>query len=267
MIGIGEFGWRLGNQLFQLATAIAAAQDRDGKIIFPDWQYAKYFKGDFTPSEQTFQGFLWREKGFHYTPIPATYKNLVLCGYFQSEKYFAHHADYIREQFALKDNIKKDAIGRATKELNESTIYRDFNNDVIHTATLHVRRGDYLGLPNHHPVLTINWYHRALTQIPQSEVFICSDDPGWCEKELVPRLKLSSAFRHSYHVTRQSDIEDFALMTTVNANIIANSSFSWWAAWLNNRQVIAPNPHTNWFGPALSHHNMDDLIPAGWVTI
>jgi len=119
---------------------------------------------------------------------------------------------------------------------------------------LHVRRGDYLQLPTHHPTCTIDYYHKALANF-DGKVLVFSDDIDWCRKTFQdPRFEF---------VKGNLDYIDLYLMSMCKNNIIANSSFSWWAAWLNDnkdKKVIAPK---KWFGPAISHNTMD-LYPKKW---
>ena len=126
-------------------------------------------------------------------------------------------------------------------------------------CSIHVRRGDYLGLPNHHPACPLEYYEEAMKQMDDSKIFLVfSDDFGWCKENFTNSNVI--------FIEDNKDYIDLFLMTLCQNNIIANSSFSWWGAWLNqneNKKVIAPN---KWFGKAIQH-NTKDLIPPTWKTI
>ena len=128
------------------------------------------------------------------------------------------------------------------------------------TCSIHVRRGDYLNSPNHHPTQNMNYYMRAIKEMPKDSVFlIFSDDIKWC-KENFPNLPEKFIF-----VEGNKDYEDLHLMTHCKNNIIANSTFSWWGAWLNSNSdkiVVAPK---KWFGPALKNNDTKDLYCEGWI--
>jgi hypothetical protein len=126
-----------------------------------------------------------------------------------------------------------------------------------------VRRGDYLRLPNQFPICGVDYYQRALQVLPRvrdARFVICSDDPEWCIDEL--------AFLGDVTVSNRalSPPEDLALMAGCDHNIIANSAFGWWSAWLNpnpNKVVVAPK---RWFGP-LGPADAFDLVPETWLKI
>jgi hypothetical protein len=184
----------------------------------------------------------YSEPGFCYTRIPEL-RNIILSGYYQSEKYFIDHKKEIKNLFA------------PSKEINDS-LANKYGNVSDHTS-LHIRRGDYLQLPTHHPTCTIDYYHKALANF-DGKVLVFSDDIDWCRKTFQ-----DSRFEF---VEGNLDYEDLHLMSMCKNNIIANSSFSWWGAWLNdtpNKVVIAPKI---WFGSAISH-NTKDLLPQSWITI
>lgn len=250
MIQINSFGWRLGNQMFQIATIVSLAE-RDGvEASIPNWAYANMFEGNFlTPQIGTGPYKNWTEPGFHYTEIPAGTN--VLNGYFQSEKYFKEHDSKIRKMFTIKKEIR-DAVYEKNKNL------LDRNN----TVAVHLRRGDYLSLPDHHPVMDLNYFMKAMKKFPKDSIFLVfSDDVQWC-KDNFPGIG-----EKFFIIEGQTDIEDFTMMTMCDHNCIANSSFSWWAAWLNNNSdkiVVAPD---KWFGSAYAGWNTNDLYCEGWIKI
>jgi hypothetical protein len=127
------------------------------------------------------------------------------------------------------------------------------------TCSIHVRRGDYVKLAQHHPPLELEYYNRAMALIDSDYYLVFSDDIKWCKNNIVGENLI--------YVTNTRDYIDLIMMTLCDNNIIANSSFSWWGAWLNttpNAKVIAPK---KWFGEAKSGINTNDMIPDKWMVI
>ena len=127
------------------------------------------------------------------------------------------------------------------------------------TVSLHIRRGDYLKQQHNHPVQSLEFYNKALELIGDYEnLLIFSDDIDWCEKNL--------NYSNMTFVKGLTDIENIWLMSMCQHNIMANSSFSWWGAWLNNNPnkiVVSPKL---WFGNNLKL-NTKDIIPKDWIKI
>jgi hypothetical protein len=131
----------------------------------------------------------------------------------------------------------------------------------LDTCSIHVRRGDYLALQNHHPIQSIEYYQNAIDIIGNDKHFlIFSDDIKWCEENF-------GGLTNKTYITGNQDYEDLYLMSMCRNNIIANSTFSWWGAWLNkneDKKVIAPK---QWFGVSNSHLDTSDLYCKKWITI
>ena len=225
---------RLGNQLFQMAATIGAAIEHDVVYVFPRWQYAPYFNlaGCFYDGLDSIGLPLYVEPAFRYAPIP-WYPALNLRGYFQSEKYFAHCKPTIRQLFTTPDST-------------------------IDACFIHVRRGDYLATPAFHPIQTMEYYRAAMEILRYDWYIVCSDDPAWCAEHFVgAQFELSSG---------RSEIEDLRLMSACTGAIIANSSFSWWGAWLGGHDNVVCS--RQWFGPAGPPIDETvDLIPEAWTAI
>lgn len=237
MISFKELGslGRLGNQLFQIATTISLALDHNNSYIFPPWKYEPYFNLHNCFSAHIENSETYRELFFHYFPVPYKF-NLNLSGFFQSPLYFEKHKDFIRKVFTT--NYKLHSQPNAT--------------------SLHIRRGDYLKFSDYHTNLDINYYRQAMTLCPSEKYYIFSDDTAWCKTQFIGN---QFVFMENNHETFDID-----MMSKCANNILANSSFSWWGAWLNdnpNKKVIAPK---NWFGPKLQH-NIKDLLPETWIKI
>lgn len=177
-----------------------------------------------------------------------------LSGYWQSEKYFARHADVIRQDFSLNQSYSH-------QRQNVFSMIRSVEAPI----SVHVRRGDYVTNQRAnaiHGTCEPSWYEKAMAMMavktPSPTFFIFSDDPEWARANL-PR------FDGAVFVEPQADgrdAEDMHLMAACHSHIIANSTFSWWGAWLNPRQekhVIAP---AQWFRS--SERDSTDIVPSKW---
>ena len=180
--------------------------------------------------------------------------NIYIQGYFQSEKYFLPIKEIIKKEFTIKQEIS-DKVRELGAHLQ-----------TINSVAVHIRKGDYKNIDTEkiHGILPIEYYQAAFHNmgivVQDPRFYIFTDDKKWVEKKLqLPNTTIVSGNISTNH------FEDLFLMTHCCHNIIANSSFSWWGAWLNkneNKVVIAP---ANWFnnGP----RDTQDLIPKTWTTI
>jgi len=168
-----------------------------------------------------------------------------LFGYFQTPKYFNHIQSEIRSDFKFDKDLQKtckDFIG-------DNFVYRD-------VISLHIRRGDYIHNPNH-PTQPVEYYQRALEMLPDLDVIVFSDDPEWCKSQ-----EIFQPDRFSISENNSVDA-DLCLMSLCKYHIIANSSFSWWGAWLaKSEKIIAPK---NWFGGDCAHKSVKDLVFGDWT--
>jgi hypothetical protein len=246
----------LGNLMFQTAAIHSLAIDSGDDVVCDSSNVVKIhnhldtYKTNILRNVSygpTITNTQYNEPYFHYNKIPYS-EGLGISGYFQSEKYFQHNREKILDLFSV-DDVNGEYINK--KYCNV------LRND---TCSIHIRRGDYLGLSHIHPPCSLDYYLEAIKQLPEGTVFLVfSDDLDWCKENL--------NFSHLIHfVEGNTDYQDMWLMSLCDNNIIANSSFSWWGAWLNqnpNKKVIAPKV---WFGPSVQH-NTQDLIPETWITI
>lgn len=183
---------------------------------------------------------------FEYEKINLPEGSFYVDGFFQSEKYFVHNRKELLEWFKIPEQIKEKI------ELKYSELLKQ------RTTSIHVRRGDYLRFPNHHPVQTIEYYNKSIEYLKgDTDLFIVfSDDIEWC-KEYIKADNI-------IYVEDEKDYIEIYLMSLCDNNIISNSSFSWWGAWLNrneNKIVIGPKI---WFGPEIQN-NTNDILPEKWV--
>lgn len=249
----------LGNMMFQIATSYSISL-RDSKEMICDTRDMQIPHKPYTfYADNIFRNIKFSnnltnlnhmgEGGFHYTPVPKTEGNTKLIGHFQSEKYFITHRDKILELYNIDDKTKTYLLEK----------YRDIVNE--DTCSIHVRRGDYLGLPTHHPIQPIEYYLKSIKLIGEDKHYlIFSDDIKWCEENF-------SFLNNKTFISGNQDYEDLYLMSMCKNNIIANSTFSWWGAWLNkneNKQVIIPS---KWFGISNSHLNTNDLYCDKWIKL
>jgi hypothetical protein len=198
-----------------------------------------------------------REKHFHFNPeILNLPDNTYLEGYWQSEKYFKDVEKIIRNELTFK--IPPDPIN---KEFGDKILS-------VNSVSLHIRRGDYVTDPitnETHGVCDIEYYQKAIGEIVKivanPHFFVFSDDPEWAKSH----IKIDAPTEYVTHNDSSKNYEDIRLMSMCHHNIIANSSFSWWGAWLNSnprKMVIAPK---KWFRkPDI---NTEDLIPESWTLI
>ena len=200
---------------------------------------------------------IFREASPAYDPAFTGLKNnVVLQGFFQSEKYFSDIAHLLRKEFALRTAL--------AEELKEYSARIGATNSV----SVHVRRGDYVSdqsISRRFGALNLDYYATAKTwmdrKLSRPTYYVISDDVPYAEKYILP------LFGSRGHLVPQfaEDYQHLMLMRSCRHHVIANSTFSWWGAWLADfpeKQVIAP---ATWF------RNRGeiplDIIPARWVAI
>lgn len=236
----------LGNNAFMIAATIGYAKKHGMDYFIPDrsiapniWpvHFNHFPKGKVRPHY-----FRYKEPEHSYNEIPH-HVDIEIEGYFQSEKYFNHCRQDILDAFQFPYK-KADGF-----------------------VSLHVRRGDYLKYPDKHPVITYDYISAAVKYFMErgyNSFVVCSDDIAWCRHNLKPLELFGAVFTYS---TEKEAINDLILMSCCEHNIIANSSFSWWSAWVNQNPekiVIAPEI---WFGEGNSHLSTKDLIPESWIKL
>jgi len=198
-----------------------------------------------------------REASFDFWPgLLEAPDNSYLDGYWQSDRYFRDIGGLLREEFQVvtaQDQWNKEMVERITGE---------------NAVSLHVRRGDYVSdkaTSEFHGTCSLKYYHDAVTAVtgslPSPTFFVFSDDQAWVKAN----LGLPKGTVYMDHNPPDKGCEDLRLMKLCRHFIIANSSFSWWGAWLGNapeKMVIAPR---NWFNsPGM---NTDDLLPVSWCRL
>lgn len=197
------------------------------------------------------------ESHFNFDPDFFTLPdNVYLEGYWQSEKYFSDIKDIIHDSFKI--TTEQNSANKKMSELIERS----------NSVSIHIRRGDYISdakTHNDHGVCPQEYYNAAIEKIDavidNPLFFIFSDDPFWVQKE----FKIAHRCIHVNINYEHKSYEDLRLITLCKNHIIANSSFSWWGAWLSNNPdkiVYAPK---KWFNNLAL--NTVDLIPSEWKQI
>jgi len=255
--GPAKENFGLGNQLFCIFTTIAYAKKYNLSASFPQLEndfFGNYrsniFKNLNTEINniQNLKFIRIVEKGFEFSELEYFENSdfsVLLDGYFQSYKYFEKFNDFIVSILNFDDICD-----------NLNIKYPNINN----YTSLHVRRGDYVNKQQFHSLLSNEYYKKALKIVDNKNIAIFSDDIEWCKNNF-------DFIKNPLFINNSHDYEDLILMSMCKNNIIANSSFSWWSAWLNkndNKIVIAPN---NWFGPEYYSMSTKDLIPQEWIRI
>lgn len=271
----------LGNQIFQYACGYSLARNLNIELKLDVQAFQKYTLHNLslqslkinnqnaTPREINKLRKKWliypnhrnvfKERQFSYDPEFQNISHAVyLDGYWQSERYFQKYRNELIE--ILKP---RKAVSEYTQK-----ILQEINNTT--SISMHIRRGDYVNneITNSiHGTCDLSYYHNAQNFLLENidkknaKIFVFSDDIPWAKNSIKSKFPLY--FVDGNDASR--NYEDMYLMSSCNHNIIANSSFSWWGAWLNNNSkkiVIAPD---RWFTSLT--HDTKDLIPDNWIKL
>lgn len=272
----------LGNQMFQYAAAFAYSRIHNKELVIDVRNFDNYeihplrlnklnVYGEFDSRKRNIiykitsklAGIIkpkcvYHEKCISYDEKFHDYEYNFINGYFQSEKYFSAFRSELLDMFTLRENLSKYQLEIKNKIESNNTV------------SLHVRRGDYVDNKNAndtHGICSKSYFLAAIDYMKDSGVInektklvVFSDDIDWCIEHI--RFDLDTIFVKG---DEECPEKDMYLMSLCEHNIISNSTFSWWGAWLNNndnKMVIAPS---KWFkDPALSSK---DIIPASWAKI
>lgn len=247
---LGKNG-RLGNQMFQYAALFSTAFTRGYQLGIPDNpKLTQVFSLDSAIKLKDINyNLVYKEKDFSFNPdIFLVPDGTDLFGYFQSGNYFNHCEENLRKEF----HFSQDIIKKANHALEK------YNNTPL--CSLHVRRGDYVNLSSYHKNLGPDYYIPAaklvFKNVPNVKFLVFSDDTEWCKNSFKDQI---------FDVI---DIKDEAvelcMMSRCQIHIIANSSFSWWGAWLSkSTSVVAPK---QWFGES-GPKEWNSIYQQGWILI
>jgi hypothetical protein len=283
---ITEINGGLGNQLFQYAAGLSLAEKHQTQLkINVDFKQADTSRTlglshfnifiesatpeeikHYSPTSILFKKILsylplalqkfYKERQFSYQPdFEKLGPNVYLKGYWQSERYFSTIATQVKDIFTLQPHFYSNILP-LIEEIKQTE-----------SVSIHVRKGDYLLHPysDYYATLESAYYNNALAalqdNLPQLKLYVFTDDPKWVKENLA----LPILYTLISGVQTRSMYEDFQAMLSCKYHIIANSSFSWWTAWLSAREgkkVVAPK---EWFknGPS----DTADLIPKSWLIV
>lgn len=254
-------GCQLGNQFFQIAAALSLAIDNNAQAVFPqlaarkDSGFPKNYREVFfrlnVSNPKLKRKKTYRDPAHHYTPIPYQ-PDISLSGYFQSEKYFKHNNAAILPLFEPSDTLLSNLQNKYGELLRGSP-----------TVGVHLR--SYLvessGIQYNFPTYTREYYVQAMERFPEDCLFlIFSNDIPWAKK-LLKNIPRTLCF-----IEGNDYIQDFYLLSLCDHQIISNSTFSWWAAYLNKnpeKRVVAP---PRYFRPGF-RLNEKDIFPEEWERI
>jgi hypothetical protein len=254
---VGQLQGQLGNQCFIIAAALSLALDHNATAVFPDLRSRQdenipanaakiFFRLNSSPVAQHLIKFHYAEPVFTYRPIPYQ-QNMVISGYFQSEKYFRHHKQEIINLFAPPDDIIH-------------YLHDNYGHILSHPITVAVHIRSYVDEVPYPLFFNCDrrYYEHAMGYFPQDALFVVfSNNMTLCKK------MLKDISRNMVFIEGEPHYHDFYLMSMCKHNIICNSSFSWWAAYLNsnlNKIVVCP---PLWFNPGYGL-NGKDVIPEEW---
>jgi hypothetical protein len=264
----------LGNQLLQYAIGRRISVDNNVRLKLDastgfqnDFYKRKYSLShfnileNFASPEEIAASTHIREKHFHFDPdIFSQPNDIYLDGYWQSEKYFESIKEIIRKEFSVKQPLKSINLRIANEMAGTNSV-------CVHFRRLHgISDGKVdARAVNMHGAASLDYYYRCVEQLTQTvknpHFFIVSDDPEWVRDN----LKLPYPTTLIDHNGADKDYEDLRLMSLCKHDIIANSTFSWWGAWLNpekDKIVFVPE---RWFNT--DEHDTKDLIPDEWIRI
>ena len=242
-------------RIFNVDTAIANESDLKGLL---GWQHSSRFRHLFCrPAMQwACSKNMCIEPHFHYSQAIQERKGpTYVHGYWQSERYFFEIADHVRSVFSFRQLWDEPDLAVLSRLKQQPS------------ASLHVRRGDYKSAKNQgvYAQCDLHYYRNAIhtlrSKIPDIKIFAFSDDPDWVASQLLPEFSEMEVISHNVGPRSANDMR---LMSSADHNIIANSSFSWWGAWLNSNPkkiVIAPK---RWF---VNDTKDVDLIPDTWIRL
>jgi len=268
----------LGNYMFQISVAHSLALDNNDESIFniettkiAHKKIESYLSNIFRNVNfgKIKSDFFYNEPNFTYEKIPYI-ENILLNGYYQSEKYFKHISDVIHKDFTFREEHLEPCKEFMSEFEGQEPIM------------LHVRRGDpnlvdprgfkwaYVNCSDQHPVQPLEYYEKALNKFDDNQpVIVFSDSPEWVKEQ---EFFSDERFMISEPLEKYGDgsylpYVDLCLMSLCSHAIIANSSMSWWGAWLQtnpNKKIVAPRM---WFGSSYSDKNTKDLYCSDWIVI
>jgi hypothetical protein len=245
---LGKKG-NLGNQMFQIASTSGLALKNNQDFSFPKWEYSQYFQKEFPEINKNESFQIVKEKSFKYNELKLEYGNYDLEGWFQSEKYF--NQKNTKELFFFEEKFIISLLNEQKLLFNKKTIL------------ISIRRGDFINHPYYFQ-LTFKFYLLALLEnFPDWEernLIFTSDDILYCKYHF-------SFLKNAFFLDELSAIEQLALGSQCDDFVISNSTFSWWIAWLGekeNSKIIRPSK--NFRGEFAIKNDDSDYFPSRWIS-
>ena len=247
-LGISKKWGRLGNQMFQYAALKGLAKYNNLDFVIPIHNDKNY---------DLIKAFDLNCKKLQIEEIPKGY----LCG---QSKILPFH--FQKENLILEDNTDLTGnffISEQWFKHIEEEIRKDFKfeGDNIDKVFIHVRRTDYVNNLGFVDLMKTSYYENAMNHFPASKFLVFSDDIEWCKNQPI--------FDKCDFDNSKTGIEALRKMTKCNGAIIANSTLSWWGAWLQkgDENIISPNVSSTWLGPRKANRNTTTMIPKEWIQL
>lgn len=236
-------------------TSYSVASDEELELFTKKNILQKILKKYFNINLTKF--YIANQTGFEYNIDFLSYPdNTLLIGFWQSQNFFSTIREILLKELTIKKTMSQDCLMAHDAIVNSNSV------------SLHIRRGDYVSDKNansFHGILPLEYYYNAMNYLNQLtsnlKVFVFSDDIDWVKSN----LKLKNESVYIDFNKNENSVFDMYLMSLCKYNVIANSSFSWWGAWLNqhpNKVVISPKL---WFVD--NKINTKDLIPSSWIQL
>lgn len=236
-------------------TSYSVASDEELELFTKKNILQKILKKYFNINLTKF--YIANQTGFEYNIDFLSYPdNTLLIGFWQSQNFFSTIREILLKELTIKKTMSQDCLMAHDAIVNSNSV------------SLHIRRGDYVSDKNansFHGILPLEYYYNAMNYLNQLtsnlKVFVFSDDIAWVKSN----LKLQNESVYIDFNKNENSVFDMYLMSLCKYNVIANSSFSWWGAWLNqhpNKVVISPKL---WFVD--NKINTKDLIPSSWIQL
>jgi hypothetical protein len=249
----------LGNQMFQISKALSEGYENGIEVVFRPSSFipmhgnqpTKYLDNiyrnlTFKEIDENLERISEPSWSFNETNI-FYYKSIEFYGYYQSSKNFKSQSKKIKDCFLPTQQFIDKIKHLYPKIFGENSV------------SIHVRRGDYIGISETLPVVDKTYIDECLNQIGRySHIFIFSNDKEWCKENL--------NYKNSTVVEGLDDYEELWAISLCNHNIMSNSSFSWWGSYLNineNKKIYCPSV---WFGPK-GEKNYQDIYEDNWNKI
>jgi hypothetical protein len=262
---------RFGNQLFRVGTIIGESLKRNAEYYIPsEWGHASKFPNlkNVIPTNEIRRQIttVHRESKFGYHVIPETPGILEIAGYFQSCKFFEGFEREVRNSLKFSEDLIQKSLSRMSKDTIKLCVHIRWG-DVYDR----VRNGGHKGVENFHPVMTLEYYEKAINLVLSErkidEILVFTDNTD--TKEFIEGKFEKFGVNVVYFDYNEDFITDFVCQSLCNHFVIANSTFSWWSSFLGGDEdkIVCCPREEDWFGPSYSHFDRSTLLPINWRRI